>query len=108
MTNAVPQISADELKKALDKKENIVLLDVRTPQEFAKKRIDGSINLPLDRIEAEIAVIITDKNQKVFAYCLSGSRSNIAADTMIKLGYCQVFSLTSGLLAWGAKKYPLV
>lgn len=103
----VPQITADELKQALDKNQDVLLLDVRTPGEFANNRIKGAINVPVDQIEDKILSVIPDKKKKIYVYCLSASRSVNAVDGMKKLGYTDVYNLTSGLLAWRAKQYPL-
>lgn len=103
----VPQITVDDVKTSLAAKENVVLLDVRTPQEYQKGRISGSINIPVDEIENQVNRRVPDKKQKIFVYCLSGSRSVFAVNSMITQGYTNVFDITSGLLAWRAKQYPL-
>jgi len=103
----VPQITATDVKQALDGNQDVLILDVRTPEEFAKNRIKGAINLPVDQVENKIQSVIPDKNKKIFAYCLSASRSVHAVNAMKKLGYTDVYNLTSGLLAWRAKQYPL-
>ena len=51
---------------------------------------------------------VVNKSKTIYVYCLSGSRSNVAVETMVQLGYKKVFSMTSGLLMWRSKKYPLV
>ena len=103
-----PQISADEVYKAINDKMDIVLLDVRTPGEYSKGKIEGSINIPVDDVSSKIAATIPDKNKTIYVYCLSGSRSIVAVETMIQLGYTNIFSMTSGLLMWRSKKYPMV
>lgn len=106
MGNFIPQIDATEVKKAIDARKNFVLLDVRTPEEFAKGNIAGSVNLPVDQVQEKVVQTLPDKSKIMYVYCLSGSRSAQAVTDMIKLGYSQVYSMTSGLLAWRAKKYP--
>jgi phage shock protein E len=107
-TNNIPQISADNVNKSLGDNANIILLDVRTPQEYSKGKISGSINLPVDQVASKIGQVIPDHEKKIYVYCLSGSRSSVAVETMIRLGYKNVFSMTSGLLAWRIKKYQMV
>lgn len=102
----VPQITADEVKQSLDQNQDVILLDVRTKEEFANYRIKGAINLPVDEVPDKITSIIRDKKKRIFVYCLSASRSVHAVEAMKKLGYTDVFNITSGLLAWRAKKYP--
>lgn len=103
----VPHITANEVKQALDEKQDVLLIDVRTPEEFAKNRIKGAINLPVDQVEEQIRSVIPDKEKKIYVYCLSASRSVHAVDAMKKLGYTNVYNVTSGLLAWRAKQLPL-
>lgn len=106
-TTKVPEAPVEEIKKALDLHENFMLLDVRTPQEYEKGHIAASILLPLDNVSAKVTALIPDKTQKVYVYCLSGSRSGQAVKTMIDLGYTNVHSMSHGLLAWRAKQYSL-
>lgn len=103
----VPTISAEEVHQAINKKEQLILIDVRTPEEFSKNRITGSINVPIDELVKRIKKIAPDQKQKTYVYCFSGARSMAAVEIMTKLGYTNVFSMTSGLLAWRSKKYPL-
>jgi len=104
----VPQVSAELVKKALDINESCVLLDVRTPGEFARGKIAGAINMPVDEIVEKVNSRLTDKLATIYVYCLSGSRSVYAVEAMRQLGYKNVFNLTSGLLAWRMEKFPLV
>lgn len=101
-------VQIDILKKKIDAKEKIVIIDVRTPMEVSRGKIENSTNIPLDFFESEIERKIKDKNTEVYLYCLSGSRSIIAAQIMDRKGYKNVFNVLSGMLAWRAKSYPLV
>ena len=104
----VPQVSPDEVKKSIEGKDGSILLDVRTSGEFSNGKLEGSINIPVDKVASDIVTIIPDKNKTIFVYCLSGSRSLHAVDMMVKLGYKKVFNMTQGLLAWRAKGFPVV
>lgn len=103
----IPEIDADEVFEAISAKKNVVLLDVRTPQELLRGKIIGSINVPLNEIEEKVELALPDKDKTIYVYCLSGSRSSVAVELMIKMGYKNVYSMTSGLLAWRAKNFPL-
>jgi len=104
----INHISADNVQKAIIEKQDILLLDVRTREEYTKGKIKGSINLPVSEVPNKISTFIPDKNKVIYVYCLSGSRSDMAAAVMTSLGYTNVFSMTNGLLMWRSKKYPLV
>lgn len=103
----VPQINAEDVLHAIQEKKDVLLLDVRTEGEVGRGKIENSINIPVDEVEKRIESEVPDKNATIYVYCLSGSRSTIAVDQMIKMGYKNVFSMTSGLLAWRAKNLPL-
>jgi rhodanese-related sulfurtransferase len=106
--NLNSQIDArDVYKKIQNNENNFVLLDVRTPQEYSKEKIAGSINLPVDQVESKIETLIPDKEKTIFVYCLSGSRSTVAVSLMQSLGYTNVFDMISGLLAWRVYNLPL-
>ncbi|MFZ2206141.1 MAG: rhodanese-like domain-containing protein [Microgenomates group bacterium] len=86
----------------------VSIIDVRTPGEFSKGSIKGSVNIPVDEIAEKIEASISDKDRLIYLYCLSGSRSQMAADILTDLGYTHAFSMTNGLLMWRFKKYELV
>ena len=87
---------------------SVVILDVRTPGEFASGHISGAINIDVEsgNFEAEIANL--DKSKTYAVYCRSGRRSAIATDTMAGLGFAHLHNLDGGLEAWTAAGQPLV
>ena len=85
-----------------------VLLDVRTEAEFNRCHIPGSILIPHDRIPAEVAAKIPDKNTPVLIFCRSGRRSAIAKKSMEQLGYKNLQDLGSIENAAGTLNKKLV
>ena len=75
--------------KNFRKTSNAILLDVRTEEEYSEKHIDGSTNLPLQKIEMATS-IISDKKKPLFVYCRSGVRSAKAVAILKKMGYTNV------------------
>lgn len=69
-----------------------VLVDVRTPEEYARGHIPGSINIPLQNI-LEIENAVPDQQTPLFVYCLSGGRSRRAAAFFGRQGYEQVCNI---------------
>jgi phage shock protein E len=67
-----------------------ILIDVRTPEEFAQGALPGARQIEFDRIAGQIAAIAPDKNQPIVLYCRSGRRSGIALQTLYELGYHNV------------------
>ncbi len=102
----VPELDAQEVYDDLQSKKKVILVDVRTVQEYSRGSIEGSINIPLQDLSEEIENEIPDKTRTIYVYCLSGSRSVAAVDQMIKMGYKNVYSMKSGILAWRTKQLP--
>ncbi len=73
------------------------IVDVRTPEEYARERIPNAVNIPLDIIDT----IDLDKDEVIIVYCQSGMRSKEAAQKLIDMGYTAVYNLDGGLLNWG-------
>jgi len=95
----VRSISSEEAMRRLEAGENVVLLDVRTPEEHAESRIPDSVLLPLDELERRVPEVLPDKRTTLFVYCRSGRRSRIAADMLVKMGYTRVYDL-GGIVDW--------
>ncbi|MDF2988898.1 MAG: putative oxidoreductase [Eubacterium sp.] len=84
------KLRSEEAKARLDKGEKIILLDVRTQEEYDEKRIPNSILIPVEGIDKDAPAQLTDKNATVFVYCRSGNKSAIAAEVLTAMGYTQV------------------
>ena len=78
---------------------SVTLIDVRTPGEHARGRIDGFANIPVDEIRARLDEIPTDK--PVYLHCKSGQRSYIACRILTGLGY-SCYNLAGGYDRWSA------
>lgn len=100
------QITADEVHAAIGNPD-VTIIDVRTPEEVVKGAITGSVSIPLDELQSQIESQVPDKGRTIYLYCLSGSRSEVAADLLTNLGYTQAFSMSNGLLMWRFKKFEL-
>ena len=87
--------------KEYAEKENAVLLDVRTPQEYAAGHIPGSRTLPLDRLES-ISDLLPETDTPVFVHCLSGGRSARALAILREMGYHKVSNI-GGIGAYKGK-----
>ena len=92
--------SATEFAATIAADPAIVVLDVRTPGEFAEGHLPNAINIDAEsgRFAKEITSLDSSKTYAV--YCRSGRRSAIAADEMVKAGFTKIYNLDSGLLAW--------
>jgi len=95
-------VTVEDLKSALsDKPKGAQFVDVRTPAEFAKSRIEGFVNIPLGSpVESWSAL---DKKAPVYVICLSGGRSLQASGELEALGFKDVRNVQGGLLTWRGK-----
>ena len=92
-------INAEKAKEMMDKTEEFVLLDVRSREEFSLEHIPGAIVIPHDEIIAKAEGAIKNKDIPVFVYCRSGNRSKIAAESLVSLGYKNVYEF-GGINSW--------
>ncbi len=69
-----------------------VLIDVRSPEEYKAGNIEKAINIPLDKLAAEIKNIVPDKEKTIALYCRSGRRTAIAEKTLKEMGYKNVIN----------------
>ncbi|QWK19101.1 MAG: rhodanese-like domain-containing protein [Hydrogenobacter thermophilus] len=97
----VPEVSYEEAKRMLEEDSNVVLLDVRTPQEYAQLRIPNSKLIPLD--ELRYAYKDLPKDKKYIVYCRSGERSAFATYFLRHMGY-EAYNLAGGILTWPYEK----
>lgn len=67
-----------------------LLIDVRSPGEYAGGYLDGAVNLPLDQLQAGIARVAPDLSQPIVLYCASGGRSGMGCMLLQQMGYRQV------------------
>ena len=88
--NVYEQITPDEAKALMDSEEGYIILDVRTPEEFAERHIEGAILIPDYEIGEKAESILTDKEQLILVYCRSGRRSKNAANELATLGYTNI------------------
>jgi rhodanese-related sulfurtransferase len=102
-------IAPDQLVQQMEKKDaNLLLLDVRTPEEFAAGHIPGAVNIPHDQLPNRLAELAGAKNKEVVVYCRSGRRSAIAQETLSKQGFTSVKHLEGDMLKWQEDKRPTV
>lgn len=78
-----------------------VLLDVRTPEEYAEGHIPGGRNVPLQRLDA-VESAVKSKDTPLFVYCLSGARSRQAVSMLRSRGYTNVQNI-GGISAYSGK-----
>ena len=92
-------IAPAEAKNRLANEEGIILLDVRTEQEYVENHIPNSLLIPVEVLEKGATTKLPDKYAIIFIYCRSGRRSVTAANILIALGYKNIYNL-GGINDW--------
>ncbi len=97
-------VSATELQQML-KNKDFVFVNVHIP--FAGSIEGTDVSIPYDEIGQKLSLLPPDKTYKIVLYCRSGHMSKIAAETLVKLGYSNVWQLDGGMQAWEVAGFPL-
>lgn len=92
------RISAEEAKTIIDS-EDVIILDVRTQDEFDSGHIENAVLLPVTEINDNAEEVLPDKDAKILVYCRSGNRSATAARELIRMGYTNVYDF-GGINTW--------
>ncbi|KYF87830.1 molybdopterin biosynthesis protein MoeB [Sorangium cellulosum] len=104
---SIRELSLSELKRRLDDKVPMVLLDVREKEEYRAGFIPGAISIPRAFLEMQVEQKLPDKSAHIVAYCAGGTRSALAAKTLQELGYTNVESANPGFVRWKDLSYPV-
>lgn len=104
-----------DLEEKISQKSDLILLDVREPQEFAALHIQGSLNVPRGVLEQAcdwdydetVPELAAGREREVIVICRSGNRSVLAAHTMQRMGFKKVASLKTGIKGWNDFEQPM-
>lgn len=109
VTNAkqhVTEIAPAEARHRIERNEAL-LIDVREESDWAEGHAQGARHLSRGIIELEIEEQVPDTSTSIICYCGGGSRSALVAESLQKMGYTNVRSLTGGLRAWKEAGLPV-
>jgi rhodanese-related sulfurtransferase len=98
-------LSSPEAKALLAKNSRVLLLDVRTPDEYRQAHLRGALLIPLDELERRLPEIPRDR--PLLVYCAVGARSLTAARLLAAKGFREVYQLSDGLVGWYKNGYPV-
>jgi rhodanese-related sulfurtransferase len=102
----IKEVDTSDVQKLMADGQQLVLLDVREPNETNLGHAQGAIVIPRGLLEGSIEAAVP-RSAKVVIVCASGNRSALAADTMQQMGYTDVASLRGGFKAWYAAGLPV-
>ncbi|MEL7660900.1 rhodanese-like domain-containing protein [Acetobacterium wieringae] len=96
---SVNKITAEEAKVMIDEGKNLVILDVRTQEEYNEGHIENAVLIPDTEISAKSSTVLADSNQTILVYCRTGRRSAEAAKKLVDLGYSNIYDF-GGIVDW--------
>ena len=85
----------------------LVILDVRTPDEYAAGHVPGAINVPHDALEARLASLPELRDRDVVVYCRSGRRSALAHEVLKRHGFSRLLHLAGDMDGWTQASRPV-
>jgi phage shock protein E len=108
VADAAPPITQAELLARLDHKDpGLIVLDVRTPAEFAAGHVPGARNVSHDLLSSRLEELGDLRDKQVVLYCRSGRRTALAAETLRAAGFTKLLHLQGDYLAWEAEHRPI-
>lgn len=99
------QLSPLDSWRLLESRADVLILDVRTPQEYREAHLAGSVLIPIDQVAERLGEIPRDR--PVLVYCAVGARSSQVANYLGRLGYAEVYNMRGGIWAWQSRGLPV-
>jgi rhodanese-related sulfurtransferase len=107
-TAEIQLVSAPDAATVLnDRAPEVVLLDVRTPEEFNEVRVPGSVNVDFYAADFASQLDTLAKDVPYVVYCRSGNRSSQTMNIMRELGFLEVWDVDGGIISWNEAGLPL-
>ena len=86
---------------------SLVLLDVRTPAEYAEGHLPGAINIPHTELASRVAELSDARDRDIVVYCRSGTRAEQALGVLKDAGFSRLFHLDGDYQRWSEEKRPV-
>ncbi|TWX67771.1 rhodanese-like domain-containing protein [Colwellia demingiae] len=99
-------ISQTQLQQIMKNDKQVVVLDVRTVEEFEEGHIPNAVNIPHKELEARLAELTGAKNTQVVIYCRSGRRAEVAREVLVKNGFNELDHLSGDFNEWSSNNLP--
>lgn len=102
-------ISAAEARRLIESNANVVVLDVRTPEEWKSSsgHLPNSLLIPIQDLESRLSDLEPFRGKTIITYCRSGNRSGRAAKILSEKGF-KALNMEGGILKWNAEQFPVV
>lgn len=104
---AVKRLDPQNFEKKLKESKEAVLIDVRTPGEYAQGHLTNATLIDINSSDFKNRVAKLNKSKPVFVYCKAGSRSGSAVNIMEEMGFKEIYDLSGGITAWQKANKPI-
>lgn len=94
----IKSINNEQAQKLIKDNKELLILDVRRPNEVKESKITNSINIPLDELEWELEEIEEYKEKPILVYCKVGAKSSVACAMLEEEGFKKLYNLRGGIL----------
>lgn len=106
--NKINKISPPDLHTRLHNGDNLIVLDVRSADEYGRDgHIAGSRLMPLNTLPQRASELPRDQTQIIICVCRSGARSQIACETLAAQGFTNVLNMSGGMIMWRMNGLPI-
>lgn len=102
------EVNSKEVNTMVQKDKKLIVLDVRTADEFKEGHLKGAINIDIRQPDALSKIDKLDHNAKYIVHCRTNHRSQIAVEHMVQSGFKTVYQMMDGFSGWNENKLPLV
>ena len=103
----VPFVEPVSVHKRLEEDDEAILIDVRTPEEFANAHAVGSLNVQPNQLTENLNDKLAYKENKIYVICQTAQRAAMSARVLKKFGFNNVSVVKGGLLRWKKQKLPI-
>ena len=99
-------INVEQARSLIDSNPSLIILDVRTEEEYLEEHLEGAKNIPLDELEERLEEL--DVERGLLVYCRSGGRSAQASEILARNGFSPIYNLEGGIIEWRSAGYPTI
>lgn len=107
-SQGVTPVLSTDIKALTTNNKALIILDVRTPAEFASGHLPNAVNIDINQPGAFDTYARLDKTKTYLIYCRTRNRSGVVANYMIQQGFTKLYQMTDGMVGWSANQLPLV
>jgi rhodanese-related sulfurtransferase len=98
-------VTPEEASEMISQQEEVIVLDVRTQEEYNSGYIAGALLIPLAELESRLDEL--NPSEHILVYCHSGHRSREAAWVLVAHGFTHVYNLEGGIVQWQDEGFPI-